>query len=262
VDDISFNGPAEKLKQTRFTQPALFVHSFILATLLEHRGIVAYAAAGHSVGEFSALAYGRAYSFEEGLKLVNERARLMNEAGKKQPGSMAAVIGLTPEEVMTLCIEAQETGIVQPANYNSPQQIVISGSKEGVEKAAELARKRGARKVVELSVSGAFHSPLMSSAVEDFGKMLDTVNIQMVRIPVYANVTAVTVSNSSEIRSLLHHQLTHSVRWVEIVQNMVKDKITKFIEVGPGKVLSGLVKRICPEVETLQCGTVDELEKF
>lgn len=262
VAEISFYGPDSKLKQTQFTQPVLYVHSFILATLLEENGMTANAAAGHSVGEFSALAYGKAFSFEEGLRLVKERARLMQEAGENNPGSMVAIIGLTPEDVMILCIEAQETGMVQPANYNSPQQVVISGSKEGVAKAVELAKARGARRVVELSVSGAFHSPLMLDAVESFGKTLEKVNIQMVRIPIYANVTATLVSSSEEIRSLIHHQLTHSVRWVETIQNMVKDGITKFVEVGAGKVISGLVKRISPDVEMLQCGTVEELASF
>jgi len=260
--EVCFNGPEEKLKQTQFTQPALYVHSFIVATLLEERGVVAEAAAGHSLGEFSALAYGKAFSFEEGLELVRERARLMRVAGEKEPGSMAAVIGLEAEEVMTLCIEAQEHGVVQPANYNSPQQIVVSGSKEGVAMAMKLAEEKGARRVMELPVSGAFHSPLMANAVEDFGKVLERIDVGMVRIPVYANVTASPVTSSEEIRTLLHHQLTHPVRWVETIQRMVNDGVTKFVEVGAGKVLSGLVKRIRRDVEVLQCGSVEELEGF
>ena len=258
--DVSFNGPEEKLKQTRFTQPALYVHSFIIARFLKERGVTADAAAGHSLGEFSALAYSDAFSFEEGLQLVRERARLMQEAGEKVPGRMAAVIGLRPEEVMALCIEAQEAGIVQPANYNAPQQIVISGSREGVAKAMALAKAKGARRVMELPVSGAFHSPLMSAAVDDFGKFLAETSVQMVRVPVYANVTAVSVSDPEEIRTLLHHQLTHSVRWVETVQNMIQDGVQTFVEVGAGRVLSGLVRRIDPEASVVPCGTVEELE--
>jgi len=262
LSDISFNGPEEKLKQTVHTQPALFVHSYVAAQCFEQKSIKAIAAAGHSLGEFSALAYARAFSFEEGLELVRERACLMQNAGEKEPGSMAAIIGLTPEDVMDLCVEAREKGIVQPANYNSTSQVVISGSIEGVDEAMSLAKGKGAKRVVKLPVSGAFHSPLMASAVVDFGKKIQQTDIQMGKIPVYANVTSVPVSNVEEIRTLLHHQLTHPVRWVETIQNMVKDGVDKFIEVGPGKVLSGLVKRIDRDAETAQCGTVADLEKF
>jgi [acyl-carrier-protein] S-malonyltransferase len=258
---ISFEGPEVKLKQTEFTQPALYVHSLIIAHFLEEKGVKADAAAGHSLGEFSALAYSNAFSFEEGLELVKERARLMQAAGDTNPGSMAAIIGLDAETVMVLCSEAQEKGIVQPANYNSPQQIVISGSIEGVRYAMELAQTAGARRVIELPVSGAFHSPLMASAVDDFGKKLQAMDIRQVKIPVYANVTAARVSSTEEIQNLLHHQLTHPVRWVETIVNMVKDGITQFMEVGAGKVLSGLVKRIDKNVEVISCGTIEELEK-
>jgi len=262
LSEISFNGPEEKLKQTKYTQPALYVHSCIIAKLLEERGIAADAAAGHSLGEFSALAYGQAFSFEEGLELVRMRAHLMQEAGEKNPGSMAAIIGLTAEDVMDLCVEVREKGIVQPANYNSPQQIVVSGSREGVAAAVELAEQKGARRVMELPVSGAFHSPLLHSAVEDLGKTLRQVNVRMVNIPVYANVTAAPVSNHDEIRTLLHDQLTHPVRWVETIQNMIGDGVRKFVEVGAGRVLSGLVRRINRDTEISQCGTVEELERF
>lgn len=257
---VSFEGPEDMLKQTRFTQPALFVHSLAIARLLSDRGFDAEAAAGHSLGEFSALAYADAFSFEEGLALVKARAELMQEAGENQPGSMAAVVGMNAEDVMSICIEVRERGIVQPANYNSPQQIVISGSVEGVEAAMEKAKKRGAKRVVALPVSGAFHSPLMAGAVDRFREALDRTHIRMVRIPVYANVTAVAVSSDEEIRNLLHHQLTHSVRWVETIQGMVGSGITRFVEVGSGKVLSGLVKRIHRDAEIVQCGTVGDFE--
>lgn len=262
LSEISFNGPEEKLKQTRYTQPALYVHSCIIAKLLEERGRAADAAAGHSLGEFSALAYGQAFSFEEGLELVRMRAHLMQEAGENNPGSMAAIIGLTAEDVKDLCVEVRDKGIVQPANYNSPQQIVVSGSREGVAAAMELAEEKGARRVKELPVSGAFHSPLMRSAVEDFGKTLRRMEVRMVSIPVYANVSAAPVSNHDEIKTLLHEQLTHPVRWVETIQNMIRDGVKKFVEVGAGKVLSGLVRRINRDIEIIQCGTVEELERF
>ncbi len=262
LSDICFNGPEETLKNTKYTQPAMFTHSHVVATLLGEKGINGDMTAGHSLGEFSAMKYGNAFSFEDGLKLVQERARLMAEAGQSNPGMMAAIIGLSPEDVMNLCVEAQDFGIVQPANYNSPAQVVISGSKDGVEKAMELAQKKGAKRVVPLPVSGAFHSPLMISAVDDFTKFMENIEIQMTSIPVFANVTASEVTEREEIYSLLQHQLTHPVRWIESMQNMVKAGATKFIEVGNGKVLAGLAKRIDKSIEVVSCGTVENLEKL
>jgi [acyl-carrier-protein] S-malonyltransferase len=262
LSEISFSGPEEKIKQTQYTQPVLYVHSYIVVRLLEERGIVADFSAGHSLGEFSALAYGDAFSFEDGLEMVRERALLMQRAGDREPGTMAAIIGLKAEEVMDICIEAGEIGIVQPANYNSPVQVVISGSFQGVNAAMDLAREKGAKRVVELPVSGAFHSQLMSSAVEDFGVVVDKISIRMPRIPVFANVTAVPFSNPDEVRMLLKYQLTHPVRWVETIQHMIEKGVEKFIEVGSGKVLSGLVKRISRDVETQPCGTFDEMERL
>ncbi len=258
--EISFNGPEEKLKQTEFTQPALFTHSIIVARLLEERNFKPDVAAGHSLGELSALAVAGAFSFEDGLYLVRERAKSMQEAGKKNPGRMAAIIGLDAVEVMDLCVEVQEYGSVQPANYNSPQQTVVSGSEAGVAKLQELAKAKGAKRTIELPVSGAFHTSMMASALENFRKALQSIPIHMVNIPVYANVTATPFSGLQEIQNLLEHQLTHAVRWVETIRNMIKNGVTRFIEVGPGKVLSGLVKRIDRDVEVEPCGTVEELE--
>lgn len=260
--EVSFNGPKDRLKQTRFTQPALYTHSIVVARLLKERNLEPDEAAGHSLGELSALAVAGAYSFEEGLNLVQERALLMQEAAKKNPGCMAAIIGIDATKIMELCIEAQEYGFVQPANYNSPQQTVVSGSKEGVAKLLELAKLKGAKRALELPVSGAFHTSMMASAIEHFGKALENMTTQMVHIPVYANVTAAPVSSSQEIKILLKNQLTHSVRWVETIQNMIKSGVTRFVEVGAGKVLSGLVKRINRGVVMENCGTVEELEKF
>lgn len=259
---VSFNGPEEELKQTKNTQPALYVHSYILAVLLKEKGLMPQAAAGHSLGEYTALASAAVFSFEEGLELVKERARLMQEAGERNPGGMAAIIGLEAAEVMTICVEAGEEGVVQPANYNAPGQIVISGSKEGIQAAIRMAKERGAKRALELPVSGAFHSPLMAYAVEDFGKKLDKMSVRMGDIPVYANVTAVPVTSPEEIRNLLHHQLTHSVRWVETIQNMVKDGVTRCIEIGSGSVLSGLVKRIDRGLELANCGSLADLDAF
>jgi len=262
IADISFNGPEEKLKQTQYTQPALYVHSYVVQLLLKKKGIIPDAAAGHSLGEFSAYACAEAFSFEQGLDLVKERGSLMQSAGEVKPGTMAAIIGLDAKDVMSLCMAAADSGIVQPANYNAPGQIVVSGSIEGVARAVELAKEKGAKRVIELQVSGAFHSPLMADVVEGFGEKLKSIQVQMVKIPVYANVTAYPVSSPEEIKSLLHNQLTHSVRWVETIENMIKDGVTEFIEVGSGKVLSGLVRRINRDVSVSQCGTVKDFEKF
>ena len=260
LKEISFGGPEEKIRQTIYTQPVLFVHSSILSRALAEKGVEAICTAGHSLGEFSALAFAGAFSFEEGLKLVSKRAGLMHQAVEKQPGTMAAVIGLAADMVMEICMEASEQGTVQPANYNSPQQVVISGSRKGVEKAMALCQARGAKRVMELNVSGAFHSQLMTHAMEDFGAVLENVSVSMPRIPVYANVTAKPYTSPKEIRILLHNQLTHPVRWVETIENMVRQGVEAFVEVGAGKVLSGLVRRINRDIDVLACGTLEDLD--
>ena len=238
---VCFEGPEEELRQTRNTQPAIFLHSMVAAVLLTH--IAPAMVAGHSLGEYSALVVSGALSFEDGLRLVRLRGELMQQAGDHQQGTMAALVGLNPEVTEELCREASAAGIVQPANFNSPGQIVISGSVEGVRKAMELARARGAKMAKELVVSGAFHSPLMEGARQGLKQALDRTEIQDARIPVYTNVTAEPVTKAAAIRDLLYRQLTSPVRWEQTVRNMVRDGATDFIEVGPGKVLQGLVKR-------------------
>lgn len=245
---ICFEGPEEELKQTKNTQPAIFLHSIVLSKL--YRGQPAAMAAGHSLGEYSALMYAGALSFEDALKLVRLRGELMQRAGIEQPGTMAAVVGLEPSVVGEVCCEAWPTGIVQAANFNSPGQIVISGSVAGVRKAMELARARGAKMVKELPVSGAFHSPLMEVAKTGLKSALEKTSIRDAGIPVYANVTAKPVQKAEEIRDLLYQQLTSPVRWEETVSNMSADGATTFVEIGPGKVLQGLVRRIRGDVET------------
>jgi len=259
---ICFQGPEETLKETRYTQPALYIHSMIVATLLKEKGIQAAAVAGHSLGEFSALGVAGAYDFGVGLKLVHERGTLMHNAADACQGSMAAIIGLDAEVVIGLCREAQPKGMVQAANFNSPGQVVISGSVEGVERAIALARNEGAKRALKLPVSGAFHSPLMQPAAEQFYKVLDPMTFSDPRIPVYANVTAQAYTSGAEIPDLLCRQLTHSVRWIETIENMVTNGITRFIEVGPGKVLAGLIKRINKEVEIISAGTVEDIESI
>lgn len=242
LSKVCFDGPDEELKQTRNTQPAIFLHSVVLSKL--YKGPQAAMAAGHSLGEYSALVYAGALSFEDGLRIVRLRGVLMQRASVEQPGTMAAIIGLDPSVVGEVCCKAWSEGVVQAANYNSPGQIVISGSASGVKKAMELAKERGAKMVKELQVSGAFHSPLMESAKEGLQAALDKTEIRDAAVPVYANVTAKPVQEASEIRESLYQQLTSAVRWHETIVNMVTDGAKEFVEVGPAKVLQGLVKRI------------------
>lgn len=248
LSSILFNGPEDVLRQTQNTQPAIFLHSIVVARALAH--LQPAMVAGHSLGEYSALVMAGALSFADGLRLVRLRGELMQQAGVAQKGTMAAVVGLSAEATEDLCREASAAGIVQPANFNSPGQIVISGSVDGVHKAMELARSKGAKLVKELIVSGAFHSPLMESAREGLKQALDTTTFNDARIPVYANVTAEPVTRAAAIRDLLYQQLTMPVRWEQSVRSMVRDGATEFIEIGPGKVLQGLIKRTEASVQT------------
>lgn len=257
---IMFNGPEEELKQTEFTQPAIFLHSVVLASLI--RTLRPDAAAGHSLGEYSALVAAGAIQFYEAVKLVRQRGLAMQYAGTVMQGTMAAVVGLQPEVVENLCKEASAVGIVQCANFNSPGQIVISGSVDGVKKAMELCKSNGAKLVKELVVSGAFHSPLMEPAKERLQKALDETNFYNARFPVYANVTAKPVSEKEEIKKLLFDQLTSPVRWEETIKNMIDDGIEEFYEIGPGKVLQGLVKRINPDVKVFGIDKYEDVYQY
>jgi [acyl-carrier-protein] S-malonyltransferase len=257
LSKICFEGPEEELKQTKNTQPAIFLHSMVLFNLMKDAKFEM--AAGHSLGEYSALVAAGALKFEDGLKLVRLRGELMQQAGIEQPGAMAAIVGLDTKAVNKICVEASTTGIVQPANFNSPGQIVISGSVAGVHKAMELAKTHGAKIVKELPVSGAFHSPLMESAQKGLKAVLDRIEIQDATLPVYSNVTARPVRNADEIRELLLRQPTSPVRWEESVLNMITDGATIFIETGPGKVLQGLVKRISENVAIRGCEKLKDI---
>jgi [acyl-carrier-protein] S-malonyltransferase len=257
---ILFNGPEEKLKQTEFTQPAIFLHSVVLASII--RTIQIDGAAGHSLGEYSALVAANAIQFYDAVKLVRERGKAMQQSGIENPGTMAAIVGLDPMIVDECCMEASSVGIVQAANLNSPGQIVISGSADGVKKAMEICKAKGAKLAKELIVSGAFHSPLMLSAKEKLKNNLDVTNIYDARFPVYANVTAKPVTKKEEIKNLLFEQVTSPVRWEETIKNMIADGFDEFYEVGPGKVLQGLVKRINPEVKTIGIDKYSDVEQF
>lgn len=260
---ISFEGPEEELKQTRVTQPAIFVHSCVVLEILRSRGEVRFdMVAGHSLGEYSALMAAGVMTFEEALRVVKVRSSAMQEAGETHPGTMAAVIGMEADKLAEICRQASAFGIVQCANFNSPGQIVISGSVAGVRSAMDLAKAAGARMVKELVVSGAFHSPLMASAGEKVRNILKEVTLRDAAVHVYPNVTARAERGSAELSSLLVDQITAPVRWQESVQNMIGDGATRFFEIGPGNVLSGLIKRVDKNVSCECIGKVEELTRY
>jgi len=257
---IMFNGPEDQLKQTEFTQPAIFLHSVIIASLV--RSLQPEASAGHSLGEYSALVSANAIQFYDAIKLVRSRGKAMQQAGIDNPGTLAAIVGLDANKVIELCNEASAVGIVQCANFNSPGQIVISGSIDGVRKAMELCKANGAKLAKELVVSGAFHSPLMQSAKDTLLDALVFTSFYDAKFPVYANVTAKPVTKKDEIKNLLHQQVTSPVRWEETIRNMITDGFDEFYEIGPGKVLQGLVKRINPDVKLIGIDKYEDLEQY
>jgi [acyl-carrier-protein] S-malonyltransferase len=260
LSQIMFNGPEELLKQTENTQPAIFLHSVIISSLF--RRYEADMTAGHSLGEYSALVLAGAFQFYDAVKVVRVRGVAMQKAGEVNPGTMAAVVGLRSNVLEEICNEASSSGIVKCANFNSPGQVVISGSVNGVRKAMELCKNRGAKLVKELIVSGAFHSPLMEPAIIQLKEKLDNVNLFDAKIPVYANVTAKPVVKKNEIKKLLVEQLNSPVRWDETITNMINDGADEFVEIGPGKVLQGLIKRINPDVKCFGIDNYSEVEKY
>jgi [acyl-carrier-protein] S-malonyltransferase len=260
LSQIMFNGPEELLKQTENTQPAIFLHSVIISSLF--RRYEADMTAGHSLGEYSALVLAGAFQFYDAVKVVRVRGVAMQKAGEVNPGTMAAVVGLRSNVLEEICNEASSAGIVKCANFNSPGQVVISGSVNGVRKAMELCKNRGAKLVKELIVSGAFHSPLMEPAIIQLKEKLDNVNLFDAKIPVYANVTAKPVVKKNEIKKLLVEQLNSPVRWDETITNMINDGADEFVEIGPGKVLQGLIKRINPDVKCFGIDNYSEVEKY
>ena len=247
ITDIMFDGTAEELKETKVTQPAVFLHSVILAKTLDnfHPEMVA----GHSLGEFSALVANGTLTFEDGLKLVSKRADAMQKACEQKPSTMAAVLGLPDETVESVC--ASIDGIVVAANYNCPGQLVISGEFSAVEKACEAMKAAGAKRALLLPVGGGFHSPMMEPAREELALAIENTVFSTPICPVYQNVTATAVSDANEIKKNLITQLTAPVKWTQLVQQMIADGATIFTEVGPGKVLVGLVAKINREVEVV-----------
>lgn len=247
ITDIMFSGTEEDLRQTKVTQPAIFLHSVILAKCMGS-SFAPQMVAGHSLGEFSALTASQALSFEDGLKLVSIRAMAMQKACEAQAGTMAAILGLDDEVVENILSKISDE-IVIPANYNSPGQLVISGSVEGVNKACELLKEAGAKRALPLKVGGAFHSPLMEPARIELADAISKINIKTPICPIYQNVSGNPFTDPDKIKENLILQLTSPVRWTQTVLNMVKNGATEFIEVGPGNVLQGLAKKIAPEVE-------------
>ena len=246
ITDIMFEGTAEELKETKVTQPAVFLHSVILAKVLDVRPDMV---AGHSLGEFSALVVNGALSFEDGLKLVSKRAMAMQKACEITPSTMAAVLNLDDKIVEDIC--ASIDGVVVAANYNCPGQLVISGEYKAVELACEKMKEAGAKRALILPVGGAFHSPMMEPAREELAAAIEATTFSTPICPVYQNVTASAVSDANEIKKNLIIQLTAPVKWTQSVQQMIADGATSFTEVGPGKVLVGLVNKIDKEVETI-----------
>ena len=247
ISDVMFNGSAEDLKQTSVTQPAIFLHSVILAMSTEN-GIIPDMVAGHSLGEFSALVVNKSISFEDGLKLVSIRANAMQKACENNPGTMAAVLGLEDNIVEKICQEIN--GVVVAANYNCPGQLVISGELNAIESACEKLKESGARRALVLPVGGAFHSPLMDQAKKELEDAINKTIFSDPICPIYQNVSGLPYSSEIEIKENLISQLTSPVKWTQSIMQMVEDGAEKFIEVGPGRVLQGLVRKINSEINS------------
>ena len=263
LSEISFEGPSELLKETHITQPALFVHSYALIQLLPDK-LKATCAAGHSLGEYTANVYANTFNFEEGLKLVKTRGQLMKKSGEIQRGTMAALIGLNEKQVMEICEKAAQNQIVQPANFNCPGQIVISGDVNAIERAIIIAKEEpyNCRIAKKLEVSGAFHSELMLTSDNELRVALEKVNFKDSDIPIYTNVEGLPITDKYEIKNALYRQLISSVKWEASIRNMIADGVKKFYEIGSGKVLSGLIKKINKDVEIHNISNSDDVEKI
>lgn len=261
LGDILCNGPEDRLTRTDITQPAIFTVSMMAMEAVKSEGVSFDYVAGHSLGEYSALCAAGAFGFEDGVAIVRLRGSLMAQAGDKSPGSMAAILGLEAEKLASVLGDASASGIVVAANYNSPSQIVISGSVAGVQAAAKLAEAAGAKKVVVLAVSGAFHSPLMEFAVPGLKDGLAKMAIQAPTVPLISNVEAQPVTDAEAIRALLLRQLTSPVRWVDSMQKALGLGCAEALEVGPGKVLMGLARGISRDMKVTPVENPEDLKK-
>jgi len=262
LSTLCFEGPADELTLTHNAQPALLAHGAAVWAVVKARvSARVQGAAGHSLGEFSAYHAAGALSLEDAVRLVRRRGELMFETGVQVPGAMAAILGELQRPIEEICREASALGVCVPANYNSTEQIVISGEVAAIEAGMELAKAAGAKRAIRLPVSGAFHSPLMEPAAAGLATALDAAEWRAPSVPIWSNVTAEAVGDAATARALLLRQLTSPVRWVELVRNAAASfPGTTFVEMGPGSVLSGLVKRLAPDCKTMTCGTVAEVE--
>ena len=257
LQEFSFNGPEETLKETQYTQPAIFVHSIIVDKFLKEKDIRANAVAGHSLGEFSALVSADVLSFESALEIVKVRSSEMAQAGKNAPGTMAAILGADDDQLKIIC---KQNGVVVPANINAPGQVVISGEIKAIKNAIITAKEIGIRRALALNVSGAFHSPLMTPARQPLLDVIDSIEFNNAKIPVYQNVSASPVINATAIRDNILNQLENPVLWCDTILNLKQMGITDFYEVGPGKVLKGLNRQIFPESTTITCDKLKHLD--
>lgn len=257
LQEFSFNGPEETLKETQYTQPAIFVHSIIVDKFLKEKDIRANAVAGHSLGEFSALVSADVLSFESALEIVKVRSSEMAQAGKNAPGTMAAILGADDDQLKIIC---KQNGVVVPANINAPGQVVISGEIKAIKNAIITAKEIGIRRALALNVSGAFHSPLMTPARQPLLDVIDSIEFNNAKIPVYQNVSASPVTNATAIRDNILNQLENPVLWCDTILNLKQMGITDFYEVGPGKVLKGLNLQIFPESTTITCDKLEHLD--
>ena len=255
------DGPDERLRQTDVAQPALYVTGYAASAVLRSLGIQPEGFAGHSIGEYAALAAAGVISFEQGLKLVQERGRLMQEAAQKHPGTMAAILGLAPEKVSEVCKQAESEGVCVPVNFNSPEQIVIAGAKNAVEKAVALAQAAGAKRVIALNVSGAFHSPLMSDAAHALRSLLAKVPFKNAAGPVAMNADGQLQTQAAAIQDRLAQQLNSSVQWIKSMTALKEQGFTTFIECGAGRVLSGLLRRIDKQLQAFSTETPEAIQE-
>jgi [acyl-carrier-protein] S-malonyltransferase len=260
LSKIMWEGPEDVLRETRHAQPALLVHSVAALRLVEAKGLAPSWCAGHSLGEYSACVAAGALAFEDAVRLVYRRGELMHAAGRERPGTMAAVLGLATDDVAAACAEAASAGVVVPANLNAPGQVVISGEPAAVERAGEACKARGAKRVVPLVVSGAFHSPLMGAASQGLGESLRAARFQDARCPIVANVSATAVQRADEVRDALDRQLLGAVRWEESMRALLAAGAEGFVELGAGKVLRGLLRTIAKDAPSWNVEDPDSLD--
>jgi len=262
IKSISFQGPENILTESKNAQVAILIHSIAAYTIMRKEGIMPFMVAGHSLGEYAALVAAEVFSFEDALPIVRLRGELMSKAGENNPGTMAAIIDLDPEDVAQIVEEIAVNQVISVANYNAPTQTVISGELSAVAEASDLATKKGAKRVISLNVSGAFHSSLMDEAFDEFKKVLSEASFKESTIPVAPNVTGELTTSPTVIKDSLERQITSPVKWVASIKNMVKAGTTAFVEVGPGKVLTGLIRRIDSQSKVFNVQEPSDIERL